>query len=166
MTWLLTWLNESVATLKATLQLLVLYWLARTNTIISITILKHTNMEDILLFSSLTLFLLFIAFKFILKTRTRAKHLPPSPPSLPIIDHLHLIKKPLHRTLQALSQKYGNIFSLQFGRQPMAILSSPLAVEECFTKNNIVLANRPSFISGKHLGYNNTSLVQSPYGHH
>ena len=77
-------------------------------------------MEDILLFSSLTLFLLFIAFKFILKTRTRAKHLPPSPPSLPIIGHLHLIKKPLHRTLQALSQKYGNIFSLQFGRQPIS----------------------------------------------
>ncbi|KAK7822826.1 cytochrome p450 81e8 [Quercus suber] len=123
-------------------------------------------MEDILLFSSLTLFLLFIAFKFILKTRRRAKHLPPSPPSLPIIGHLHLVKKPLHRTFQALSQKYGNLFSLQFGTQPVVIVSSPSAVEECFTKNDIVLANRPPFILGKHLGYNNTTLVQSPYGDH
>ena len=47
-----------------------------------------------------------------------------------------------------------------------SLVDNLLAVEECFTKNDIVLANRPSFISGKHLGYNNTSLVQSPYGHH
>lgn len=39
-------------------------------------------------------------------------------------------------------------------------------MEGCFTKNNIILANRPSFILGKHLGYNNTSLVQSSYGDH
>lgn len=39
-------------------------------------------------------------------------------------------------------------------------------MEECFTKNNIILANRPSFVLGKHLDYNNTSLGQSPYGNH
>uniref|UniRef100_A0A7N2M428 Cytochrome P450 n=1 Tax=Quercus lobata TaxID=97700 RepID=A0A7N2M428_QUELO len=121
-------------------------------------------MEYILPYSSLTVLL--VALKLIHQIRTKAKHLPPSPPSLPIIGHLHLIKKPLHCTLHALSQKYGQIFSLKFGSQLVVIVSSPSAVEECFTKNDMVLANRPPFLSGKHLSYNNTDLVKSPYGDH
>ncbi|KAL4607973.1 hypothetical protein ACB092_09G214300 [Castanea dentata] len=124
-------------------------------------------MVAILVYLSLTLLVFLVAIKLIVKTRTtRPKHLPPSPPSLPIIGHLHIIKKPLHRTFLALSQKYGHIFSLKFGSQLVVIVSSPSAVEECFTKNDIVLANRPPFILGKYLGYNNTTLSQSPYGDH
>ena len=124
-------------------------------------------MVAILLYLSLTLLIFLVATKLIVKTRTtRPKHLPPSPPSLPIIGHLHIIKKPLHRTFHSLSQKYGQIFSLKFGSQLVVIVSSPSAVEECFTKNDIVLANRPSFLLGKHLGYNNTTSSQSSYGDH
>ncbi|GLT69338.1 hypothetical protein SLA2020_414960 [Shorea laevis] len=127
-------------------------------------------MEDMmLLYSSLSLLVIAIAFKLIyLQTRTppKPKHLPPSPPSLPILGHLHLVKKPLHRTFHRLSQKYGQIFSLQFGSCLVVIVSSPSAVEECFTKNDVVLANRPRFLAGKHLGYNNTTVTTSPYGDH
>ncbi|XP_030926572.1 cytochrome P450 81Q32-like isoform X1 [Quercus lobata] len=124
-------------------------------------------MEDILLYSSLSsLLLLFIAFKIFLQTRTQRKHLPPSPPSLPILGHLHLLKKPLHRTFHRLSQKYGHVFSLRFGSKLVVIISSPSAVEECFTKNDIVLANRPRFSVGRHLGYNYTTMVSAPYGDH
>ncbi|KAK9995869.1 hypothetical protein SO802_020555 [Lithocarpus litseifolius] len=124
-------------------------------------------MEAILRYLFLTLPIFLVAFKLILKTRTtRPKHLPPSPPSLPIIGHLRIIKKPLHRTFHALSQKYGHIFSLKFGSQLVVIVSSPSAVEECFTKNDIIFANRPPFLFGKHIAYNNTTLVQSPYGDH
>uniref|UniRef100_A0A2N9FSA9 Cytochrome P450 n=1 Tax=Fagus sylvatica TaxID=28930 RepID=A0A2N9FSA9_FAGSY len=123
-------------------------------------------MEDMLIYSSFSLLLLFVAFKLFFQSTTQHKHLPPSPPSLPIIGHLHLIKKPLHRTFHHLSQKYGHIFSLKFGSQLVVIVSSPSAVEECFTKNDVVLANRPPFLLGKHLGYNNTTLLQSSYGDH
>ena len=124
-------------------------------------------MEDILLYSSLSsLLLLFIAFKIFLQTRTQRKHLPPSPPSLPILGHLHLLKKPLHRTFHRLSQKYVHVFSLRFGSKLVFIISSQSAVEKCFTKNNIVLANRPRFSVGRHLGYNYTTLVSAPYGDH
>ena len=124
-------------------------------------------MEDILLYSSLSsLLLLFIAFKIFLQTRTQHKRLPPSPPSLPIIGHLHLLKKPHHRTFHHLSQKYGHVFSLRFGSKLVVIISSQSAVEECFTKNDIVLANRPRFSVGRHLGYNYTTLVSAPYGDH
>ncbi|OVA15923.1 Cytochrome P450 [Macleaya cordata] len=112
------------------------------------------------LFFLLTIFLI---HKFLSKL---TKNLPPSLPALPIIGHLHLLKKPLHRTLHSLSTRYGPILFLRFGFSRVLIVSSPSAVEECFSKNDIVFANRPHFIAGKHLGYNYTALGWAPYGHH
>ncbi|KAL3722038.1 hypothetical protein ACJRO7_034396 [Eucalyptus globulus] len=96
--------------------------------------------------------------------RRKPKNLPPGPPSLPIIGHLHLLKFPLHRTLYNLSNEHGPIMSLWFGvRHIMVVSSLPLA-EECFTKNDIVLSNRPKLLSGKHISYNNSTLLRLPYG--
>ncbi|KAL6296178.1 hypothetical protein ACE6H2_004320 [Prunus campanulata] len=112
--------------------------------------------------------LLFIVFLFLKNYLQKFnKRLPPSPgPSFPIIGHLHLIKKPLHRTLAKLSTKYGPILYIQFGSRPVIVVSSPSAAEECFTKNDIAFANRPGLLAGKHLGYNYTTLVWASYGSH
>ncbi|KAH7520259.1 hypothetical protein FEM48_Zijuj08G0125100 [Ziziphus jujuba var. spinosa] len=124
-------------------------------------------MEGSLFYTCLSLIVFLIAFKFfILQYRSPYKSLPPGPFSLPIIGHLHLLKPPAHRTLQRLSQKYGPIFSLWFGSRRVVIVSSSSAVVECFTKNDIVLADRPPLLMGKHLGYNYTTVVASPYGDH
>jgi isoflavone 2'-hydroxylase len=48
----------------------------------------------------------------------------------------------------------------------VVIVSSPSAVEECFTKNDIVLANRPPSLLAKLVGYNQTILISSSYGDH
>ncbi|OMO70601.1 Cytochrome P450 [Corchorus olitorius] len=112
----------------------------------------------------LSVFVLLVS-KFILKQTPKSKQ-PPRPPSLPIIGHLHLIKEPVHRTLQHLSTKYGPIFSLSFGFRPVLVISSPTLVEECFTKNDIILANRPRFLSSKYLNYDSTTIGSAPYGHH
>ncbi|KAH7851540.1 hypothetical protein Vadar_023434 [Vaccinium darrowii] len=114
----------------------------------------------------LLLIISLIYLSSVLLTPNRHRKLPPSPPSLPIIGHLHLLKPPLHRTLHRLSQSLGPIFSLRFGSRLVVIVSSPSAVEECFTKNDIVLANRPMFLSGKYFAYNYTSIVATPYGDH
>ena len=116
--------------------------------------------------SLLYLFLSIISLLFAFNLRTRPTNLPPSPPSLPIIGHLHYIKIPLHRTLHKLSAKYGPLISLRFGSRLVVVVSSLPAVEECFTKNDIVLANRPRLLFGKHIGYNHTTMVGSPYGDH
>ncbi|KAL0352105.1 UNVERIFIED_CONTAM: cytochrome [Sesamum calycinum] len=46
------------------------------------------------------------------------------------------------------------------------LVSSPSAAEECLTKHDVIFANRPQLLAGKHLGYNYTSLVWTSYGDH
>ncbi|KAL0325483.1 UNVERIFIED_CONTAM: cytochrome [Sesamum radiatum] len=82
----------------------------------------------------------------------KRRNLPPSPPSLPILGHLHLIKAAPHRALQALSKKYGPILYLRFGSLPILLVSSPSAAEDCFSKNDIIFANRPESIANRILG--------------
>ncbi|XP_044469271.1 cytochrome P450 81Q32-like [Mangifera indica] len=122
--------------------------------------------DTAILYSSLSLLFIILALKLLIHSRKSRKNLPPSPPSLPILGHLRLIKHPMHRSLHKLSQKYGPIMSLRFGSRPVTIVSSLTVAEECFTKNDIILANRPKLLIGKHLGYNYTTLPQSPYGDH
>lgn len=115
------------------------------------------------LYALFSLLLLAIFFNY---SSTKTK-LPPSPyPPLPLLGHLHLLKFPLHRTCHCLSLKLGPIFSLRFGARLTVVVSSPEIVEECFTKNDIVLANRPRFLASKYIGYNYTSLVAAPYGNY
>ncbi|GAV58785.1 p450 domain-containing protein [Cephalotus follicularis] len=121
--------------------------------------------EATIFFSFVSLLLLLLAFK-LLTSNARYKNTPPSPPSLPIFGHLHLLKQPLHRTFHKLFLKYGPIISLRFGSRHIIVASSPSIVEECFTKNDVVLANRPMLLIGKHVGYNNTTIGNAPYGDH
>ncbi|KAJ4966679.1 hypothetical protein NE237_018528 [Protea cynaroides] len=106
---------------------------------------------------------IFLVLKLLLKQK---QHLPPAPTALPILGHLHLLKKPLHRTLEVLARQYGPILRLQFGSRSVFVVSSPSAIKECFTKNDIILANRPDCLGGKHLAYNNTQVGWCPYGQH
>ncbi|XP_058179821.1 cytochrome P450 81Q32-like [Rhododendron vialii] len=113
------------------------------------------------------LFLSIAALYYYLSSKPNShRNLPPTPPSLPIIGHLHLIRPPLHRTLHRLSQSLGPVFSLRFGSRPVVVVSSPPLVEECFTRNDVVLANRPKFLSGKYFSYNYTGIATAPYGDH
>ncbi|KAF2283781.1 hypothetical protein GH714_015211 [Hevea brasiliensis] len=94
----------------------------------------------------------------------QVKNLPPSLPALPILGHLHLLKETLQRSLQTLSRKYGSIISLRFGSRLVVVVSSPSAVKECFTTNDIIFANRPKLLVGKYIGYNYSMLGTDSYG--
>ncbi|XP_028788115.1 cytochrome P450 81E8-like [Neltuma alba] len=123
-------------------------------------------MEDNLIYYFAPCLVILITLKLFFQTRSRSKNLPPGPPSLPILGNLLQLKQPLHSHLHSLSQKYGSIFSLRFGSRFAVIVSSPSAVEECFTKNDIIFANRLPTQKTKYIGYNNTVLIASTYGDH
>lgn len=124
-------------------------------------------METSLLYAFLCVTLLLLVTLIKLFSPKDKRKLPPSPvPAIPVLGHLHLLKFPLHRTYQKLADKLGPIFSLRLGNRLMVVVSSPEIVDECFTANDVVLANRPQLIVGRYVGYNYTSLVSSPYGDH
>ncbi|KAG7025244.1 Isoflavone 2'-hydroxylase [Cucurbita argyrosperma subsp. argyrosperma] len=122
-------------------------------------------MDDSTFLYSVLCIALVVAISYALKQKSR-KNLPPTPPSIPIIGHLHLLKPPVHRSLLTLSQKYGPVLSLRFGSRLVVVVSSIDAAEECFTKNDVVFANRPDFAVSKCLSYNHTTLGAAPYGDH
>lgn len=133
---------------------------------------KHFSnevMETIYLLLSISFLLLLLALILLPRppSRTLNHHLPPTPPPLPFIGHLHLFNHPpLHQALHKLSQKYGPVLFLRLGSRPVVVVSSFSHAEECLTKNDIILANRPKFMLGKYFGYNYTTLTTSPYGDH
>ncbi|XP_074314865.1 cytochrome P450 81Q32-like [Silene latifolia] len=107
-----------------------------------------------------------LSLTFILLTKQSKKLQPPSPPSIPVIGHLHLLsnKQPLHRTIQDLALKYGPIFKLKFGFVPVIIISSPAMLEECFTKNDVIFSNRPLIRAAVHFHYDASTIGAASYG--
>ncbi|CDP19800.1 unnamed protein product [Coffea canephora] len=104
-----------------------------------------------LLYTILGLFIFLIAVKYQYLRKKNRKLRPPSPPALPILGHLHLVKTAPHLALQKLSIKYGPLISLHFGIRPFLVVSSPSLAEECLTKtNDIIFANRPESVSKIH----------------
>ncbi|XP_010548442.1 PREDICTED: cytochrome P450 81D11-like [Tarenaya hassleriana] len=126
-------------------------------------------MESQTLILSLLVLFLSAGIFFHRRRKNRQLNLPPSPArSLPVIGHLRLLKPPIHRTFLRLSESLGGapIFSLRLGNRLVFVVSSASIVEECFTKNDVVLANRPKFILSKHVGYDSTTMVGASYGDH
>ncbi|KAJ6823707.1 isoflavone 2'-hydroxylase [Iris pallida] len=119
------------------------------------------------IFTSIVLLLTKLVLSNRNEKSTKTYNLPPSPPSLPIVGHLHFLKHPVHRTLADLSSRHGPIVLLRLGpRRRSLVVSSPSLARECFTKNDVAFANRPLFPSGRHLTNGNTTLDVAPYGPH
>ncbi|KAK7329384.1 hypothetical protein VNO77_23547 [Canavalia gladiata] len=118
-----------------------------------------------LLSYSLLSLVLVLTLKLFFQSR-KFRNLPPGPPPLPIIGNLNLLERPIHRFFHRISQKYGKIYSLWFGSRLAVIISSPTAFQECFTKHDIALANRPRSLSGKYIFYNNTTVGSCSHSEH
>ncbi|XP_059459067.1 trimethyltridecatetraene synthase-like [Corylus avellana] len=96
--------------------------------------------------------------------RRRKANLPPGPKPWPVIGNLNLIGSLPHRSIHALSQKYGPIMHLRFGSFPVVVGSSVEMAKAFLKTHDVTFANRPKIAAGKYTTYNYSDITWSPYG--
>ncbi|CAG7877570.1 unnamed protein product [Brassica rapa] len=68
---------------------------------------------------------------------------PPSPPSLPIIGHLHLLLSVLpHRAFQKISSRYGPLLHLRIFKVPFVLASSASVAYELLRTHDVNVSSR------------------------
>ncbi|CAD6206740.1 unnamed protein product [Miscanthus lutarioriparius] len=93
-----------------------------------------------------------------------SQQLPPSPPAIPFLGHLHLVKTPFHAALTRLAARHGPVFSMRMGSGRAVVVSSPECAKECFTEHDVNFANRPMFPSMRLVSLDGAMLSVSSYG--
>nr|ABD39481.1 CYP82E4v11 [Nicotiana tabacum] len=104
------------------------------------------------------------------KSQKPSKPLPPKiPGGWPVIGHLFHFNddgddRPLAQKLGDLADKYGPVFTFRLGLPLVLVVSSYEAVKDCFSTDDAIFSNRPAFLYGDYLGYNNAMLFLANYG--
>uniref|UniRef100_A0A6N2MGF1 Cytochrome P450 n=1 Tax=Salix viminalis TaxID=40686 RepID=A0A6N2MGF1_SALVM len=91
--------------------------------------------------------------------------LPPSPPTLPLIGHLHLLTPVAYKGFHALNNKYGPLLYLRFATYPAVLVSSAPVATEIFKAQDVHFASRiKSPFEDNLLFGSSTSFFNAPYG--
>ncbi|OIS98517.1 cytochrome p450 82a3 [Nicotiana attenuata] len=112
------------------------------------------------------LFALYFSTK---RNNRQRKTVPEAAGAWPIIGHLHLLSgtesdQLPHKVLARMAEKYGPIFGLKFGVYKVVVGSNHKIEKECFTTNDLALANRPNSLASEIIGYNHAMFGVAPYG--
>ncbi|KAJ4794508.1 hypothetical protein LUZ62_045754 [Rhynchospora pubera] len=114
------------------------------------------------------LLILTLTILLLIYTQTRSSNrnqgLPPSPPSLPLLGHLHHLGSLPHRSLQKLSTLNGPIMFLRLGSVPTVVISSAAVAENSVRFHDTALASRPRSAVSDILFYGSSDVALSPYG--
>ncbi|CAL4928229.1 unnamed protein product [Urochloa decumbens] len=92
------------------------------------------------------------------------RRLPPSPRSLPLLGHLHLLGPLPHRALRSLATAHGPVMLLRLGRVPTVVASSAAAAEEAMRARDLDFASRPRSAVADRLLYGGRDVAFAPYG--
>lgn len=94
------------------------------------------------------------------------QRLPPGPPKLPVIGHMHHIigSLPHHYPLRNLARIYGPLMHLKFGEVTTIIVSSSEAAKMVLKTHDPACADRPKSVATEIMWYNYSDILFSPYG--
>ncbi|KAL5222566.1 hypothetical protein ABZP36_027279 [Zizania latifolia] len=93
-------------------------------------------------------------------------HLPPSPPRLPVIGHMHLVGSNPHVSLDKLSKEYAaddGLMLLQLGQVRNLVVSSSRAAEAVLRTHDHVFASRPPSAIADILANGSSNIAFAPY---
>lgn len=121
------------------------------------------NPDYLLLLSLLLTSFLFVQVIF---TRIRPDRLrrPPSPPSWPVVGHLHLLGRIPHQAFHKLSCQYGPLMHLFLGSKRCVIVSNSEMAKQFLKTNESFFLNRPIRLNINYLTYGSADFTFAPYG--
>lgn len=74
----------------------------------------------------------------------REKHLPPGPPTLPILGNIHQIpKKSAHFQFSEWAKQYGGLYSLKLGTGTAVVITDRRVVKQLIDKKSSLYSDRP-----------------------
>ncbi|KAE9461145.1 hypothetical protein C3L33_06959, partial [Rhododendron williamsianum] len=90
-------------------------------------------------------------------------HHPPTPFSLPIVGHLHLLSPLIHHSFHRLSSLHGPLIRLRLGSVPCVVVSTPEYAREFLKTNELNFSTRHDSTAINRLTYN-SSFAFAPHG--
>jgi len=118
------------------------------------------------LLSVLIFFLSAYLFKLLFERRRKpTAHFkpPPSPPALPIIGHLHLLKPLIHQSFRELCLRYGPLLYLRIGSVKFIVTSTPSLAKEFLKNNELTYSSRKMNMAIDMVTYHNATFAFAPY---
>ncbi|KAK7396277.1 hypothetical protein VNO78_17169 [Psophocarpus tetragonolobus] len=120
-----------------------------------------------LFFSSIGLLIFTTIFKCGLMQKTNsgtAFQPPPSPPTLPIIGHLHLMGSIIPKSFQAVARLYGPLIQLRLGASTCVVVSNAQVAKQVMKTHELNFCHRPHFGSSDYFLYKGSGFITAPYG--
>nr|QEA08558.1 flavone synthase II [Chrysanthemum indicum] len=100
---------------------------------------------------------------YLLSKRNQNHRLPPSPPSLPVIGHLHHLGPLIHQSFHSLSTRYGPLIHLRLGSVPCVVASTPDLARDFLKTNELAFSSRKHSLAIHHITYG-VAFAFAPYG--
>ncbi|KAJ1262325.1 hypothetical protein BS78_09G098000 [Paspalum vaginatum] len=96
--------------------------------------------------------------------RRRGGKLPPSPPALPLIGHLHLLSPPPHQAFHRLVTRYGPLVHLRLGPSNQGVVVGSAEAARDLLKLEASIPQRTHSSVTRLLAYDSAGFAFAPYG--